>query len=280
MTLEQNIHSYHPASFFSWVFLLSWTPWIVAAYYSYNPDQAILTISLALLGLLGPALGALIMLRHASTEIKADCKHRLLAVSSISLPKLLFILAVILFTLLGATWLSIQMGANPKQFQFSGSFIGMLPLALIAALLEELGWRSYGMDSLKAQMNMISATLFFALLWALWHVPLFFIQETYQHGLWLMGPIYVANFFISVLPATILANWFYYKSQRSIPAAVFFHFALVACAELLQTEPTTKILVTVLLGIVSILLILSDRRFFFAKQSTVIHTKSTQQITN
>lgn len=265
MTPEQNTLFYRPVGFFSWVFFLSWTPWILAAYFSHDPDKAVLTISLALLGLLGPATGALIMLTRANSQIKADCKHRLLAISSISLLKLLFIFAVILFTLLGATWLSVQMGADPKQFQFSGSFMGMLPLALIAALMEELGWRSYGVDSLRAKMGMISATLLFALLWALWHVPLFFIQETYQHGLWVMGPIYVANFFISVLPATILANWFYYKSQRSIPAAVFFHFALVACAEFLQTESITKILVTALLCIVSMLLVLSDRRFFFGK---------------
>lgn len=257
--------SYRPIGFFSWVFLLSWAPWFFAAYFSHNPDYAVLTTSLALLGLLGPATAALIMLKSSSSMIRQDCKRRLLDISSISGFRLLFILAVILLTLLGATWLSVHMGFRATQFQFSGNFIAMLPLALVAALMEELGWRSYGVDSLRSHMNMSSATLVFALLWALWHVPLFFIQQTYQHGLWLLGPMYMANFFISVLPATILANWFYYKSQRSIPAAVFFHFALVACAELLQTEPFTKILVTILLIIVSAILILSDRKFFFAK---------------
>lgn len=269
MKFQKTYLFYQPISFFSWVFLLSWVPWILAAYFSNNSDHAILTALLALLGLLGPVIAALIMLKGASIAIKQDCKRRLLDIASISTVNFVFISAVILLTLLGATWLSIQMGFSPKQFQFSGRFIGMLPLALVAALLEELGWRSYGMDSLKAHMSMSTATLFFALLWALWHVPLFFIQKTYQHGLWLLGPIYVANFFISIMPATILANWFYYKSQRSIIAAVFFHFALVACAELLQTEPFTKILVTGLLIIVSVLLIITDKSFFFKKTSTI-----------
>lgn len=258
---------YRPHQFFSWVFVLSWLPWIAAAYFSRMPNQNTTATTLALIGLAGPVLAALIMMRKTSDAIKRDCKRRLIDFKSISVQKLMFVLAVILLTLIGATWLSIQLGLSAMQFELSSGFIAMLPFAFMAALMEELGWRSYGVDSLKAHLSMRATTLIFALLWALWHVPLFFILQTYQHGLWLQGYIYVANFFISILPATILANWFYYKSQRSVPAAVIFHFALVAFSELLQTAPQTKILITVLLTLVVIALIKFDIGFFLNKNT-------------
>jgi len=38
--------------------------------------------------------------------------------------------------------------------------------------------------------------------------------------------VYVINFFVSILPATVLMNWIYYKNNRSITAAILFHFML------------------------------------------------------
>ena len=76
---------------------------------------------------------------------------------------------------------------DPSQLQFAEGFsfsIGMAPSLLVlilAAIFEEVGWRGYGMDSLRKNKNYFTATLIFAGLWALWHLPLFFIQGTYQN---------------------------------------------------------------------------------------------------
>ena len=255
---------YQPVRFFALVFLLSWLPWIAAAHSSTLPDQEIITLLLSLAGLLGPVLGALLMIETSGNRrLGRDCRNRLWDVSGITMVRLIFVLSLMPLAILLATWLSVQMGHSSAQFQMSGKFVGMLPLALVAALLEELGWRTYGVDSLKGGRSIMHLSLVFAVLWALWHVPLFFIENSYQNGLWDLGPLYVANFFISVLPAAILGNWFYYKSNRSIPAAVLFHFMLVATSELLQTAPLTKCIVTAVLLGVCIILIATDRAFFF-----------------
>jgi len=146
----------------------------------------------------------------------------------------------------------------------------MLPIILLAPTFEELGWRGYGMDSLRAKFGMMKATLLFSVLWAMWHVPLFFIDHYYQHGLWNMGPVYVANFFVSILPAAILLNWVYYKNSRSIVAAILFHMATDVTAEAFQTEQFTKCIWTGVLLVISILVIASDRAFFFDEKKSFI----------
>ncbi|SUB81373.1 CAAX amino terminal protease self- immunity [Pragia fontium] len=259
---------YYPLRFFGLVFLFSWLPWSVAAYLSYLPDMRQLTLVTALLGLLGPAVAAWVMLRTSGNSLlRQDYRSRLFALKGITPSRLLIMLGLILIPLLAATWLSVLSGHSASQFAFSTGFLPMLPLALIAALMEELGWRSYGVDSLRSVWGILLPTsLAFSGLWALWHLPLFFIHDTYQNQLWQAGGIYVANFFISMLPATILANWFYYRCQRSIPAAVLFHFALVMAAELMQTEPLTKCLWTMILLLVAALLIAIEQDLFLKAQ--------------
>jgi hypothetical protein len=105
--------------------------------------------------------------------------------------------------------------------------------------------------------------MLFALLWGLWHVPLFFIKGYYQNELWNTSIVYVINFFAQVLVATILMNWMYYRNNRSILAAILFHFMFNLFSVLFQTEQFTKCIITVILLIASIVIILRNREFFF-----------------
>ncbi|WP_167336754.1 type II CAAX prenyl endopeptidase Rce1 family protein [Chania multitudinisentens] len=260
------IHSirYFPWRFFGLAFGLSWMPWAIAAYLSYLPNSQHLTVIIALMGLLGPACAAWVLVWASADErLRQDCRKRMFSLAGITLNRLLMMFGLIFLPLMMAIWLSISAGQSATQFSFSDGFFPMLPLALSAALMEELGWRSYGVDSLRSVWRMLlPVSLVFSGLWALWHLPLFFIHGTYQNQLWQTGGIYVANFFISMFPATVIANWFYYRCQRSIPAAVLFHFTLVMAAELLQIEPLTKCIWTAVLLLVAALLIAIEQDFF------------------
>jgi uncharacterized protein len=266
-----EFHGYKPLSYFALVVSLSWAPWYFAAYYSYEPGMELYSILFQLMGLLGPFVAALNMIVNSgSQDLKRDFQKRLVSLRLIRPGYLPIILLLMPFALLLSTVLSVLVGRSAEQFRFSGEFARMLPTILLAPTFEELGWRGYGMDSLRAKFNMMTATLLFSVLWAMWHMPLFFIDSNYQHGLLEMSPIYVANFFVSVLPAAILINWLYYKNNRSIVAAILFHMTLVATSEVFQTEQFTKCIVTGVLLVISILVIASDRAFFFeAKKSFV-----------
>ncbi len=261
-------YRYQPLRYFALVFVLSWTPWSFAAYYSYRPAMDLYSNLFALLGLLGPLFAALIMTWSShSRDLSRDFKSRLVNLRLIRPGYIPIILILPPFALLLSTWLSVDLGRSGDQFRFSHGFAAMLPLAMLAPTFEELGWRGYGMDSLLAKFGMMKATLLFGLLWATWHVPLFFIDHNYQHGLLTNSPIYVANFFISILPAAILMNWVYYKNNRSIVAAILFHMTLDVAAEAFQTEQFTKCIWTGVLLIISFMVIAANRALFFAAGS-------------
>jgi hypothetical protein len=51
---------------------------------------------------------------------------------------------------------------------------------LFGPVPEEPGWRGYALDGLQARRNALSASLIVGVVWSLWHLPLFFIEGTWQ----------------------------------------------------------------------------------------------------
>src|SRR5262245_4256730 len=52
--------------------------------------------------------------------------------------------------------------------------------------------------------------------------------------------IFVVNFFVSIIPAGIIANWFYYKNNRFIVAAILLRTMLNAAAVLIAAGQVVK----------------------------------------
>ncbi|MBE3138685.1 MAG: CPBP family intramembrane metalloprotease [Actinobacteria bacterium] len=144
-----------------------------------------------------------------------------------------------------------------------------LVVLFLAPTFEELGWRGYGVDSLKRGKSLMKTTLIFALLWNLWHVPLFFIKDYYQYELIHMNFIYALNFVVSLIPASILMNWIFYKNGRSIIAIIIFHSMLNLFSVLLQTEQFTKCIITIILLVISAIVVWRNKSFFYEKENEV-----------
>jgi membrane protease YdiL (CAAX protease family) len=79
---------------------------------------------------------------------------------------------------------------------------------LLAACFEELGWRGYVVESLNNKFNYFKATAIFGVLWSLWHLPMFFIAESYQAELLQEDFILVINFSVSIVPLAFIISWF------------------------------------------------------------------------
>jgi membrane protease YdiL (CAAX protease family) len=225
-------------------------------------------MAFAYLGLLGPMVVTLVMvLRSRSPALKADFGSRFSPRRLRPLPVLLAVgvPAAAMYLSIGV---SVLFGQSPAQFQLStDADLGrMIALAMIAApIIEEISWRGYGVDSLRARLGMLPATLLFGVLWSLWHIPLLFLPGTYQHEVASTGnPLFVANFFVGGLPLAVIANWLYYRSDRSILIGVVLHAAGNASAELLSATQVTKCIVTAFMMVVAIGLIVLDRRMFGA----------------
>ena len=143
-----------------------------------------------------------------------------------------------------------------------------LVILFLAPTFEELGWRGYGVDSIRSRCNLFTTTVLFGVLWGLWHVPLFFTNGNYQHELWNTSIVYVINFFAQILVATVVMNWIYYKNNRSITAAILFHFTLNLFSVLFQTEQFTKCIITIILLIIAVVIIVQNQAFFFEQANT------------
>lgn len=263
---------YKPFRFFLITFLITWITGFAAAYFSYQKGMEGVQLLLMLPGLLAPFIAVLVMIGGANNaRLRRDFWDRL-SLKKIKLsylPAILLIMPVALFL---ATALSLLFGQSADQFLLSSDYkimSGQVALSVVilflAPTLEELGWRGYGVDSLRSKFNLFQTTMLFALLWGLWHVPLFFIKGYYQNELWNTSIVYVVNFFAQVLVATILMNWMYYRNNRSIVAAILFHFMFNFLSVLFQTDQFTKCIITAILLVVSVVIILRNKEFFFDK---------------
>ena len=83
-------------------------------------------------------------------------------------------------------------------------------------------------------------SVIFGFVWALWHLPLFWIQGTYHYGLRELGVFYVLNFLISVSSMGFLTTWVYVKNNRSMLACIIFHLFVNTMQEKIALTPQTK----------------------------------------
>ena len=260
-------YQYRPVRFFLAAYLATWIPWLAAPYANSRQGLEPYAVRLNSVGLAGPCAAALVLiLTSGSAALKNDLKDRLINLSRIR-PAFLAVAIVLPFAIMVVSiWLSLWLGQPSDQFQLSGAsnLMAMVILALVLApLLEEMGWRGYDVDSLRARFGMMTATLLFAVLWCLWHAPLMLISGTYQNQVAMTGnPIFIANFFVSIIPAGIISNWLYYKNSRSIPTAVVLHSMLNAAAVLLNAGQVAKCIATVLFAAAAAAVIAIDRGLF------------------
>lgn len=261
---------YRPWRYFGIVLAITWIPGFVSAWLSTTAGTELLQFLLLVPGLFAPLVATLVMMGgRSSRALRRDYWARL-SPRRIRPGDLLIILLTMPFAAWLAVVISVNLGGSPEQFQLSSEFSlvagqSLLSVAIIflAPTIEELGWRGYGVDSLRSRFNLFSTCLVFAVLWGLWHLPLFFINGYYNNQLLGEGPIYVANWVLQLAVASFLINWVYDRNRRTISAAILLHLSLVLFAELYRMEPSTKLLVTaVLLAIVAVVVAVDRRRFF------------------
>jgi membrane protease YdiL (CAAX protease family) len=142
----------------------------------------------------------------------------------------------------GAAW-------EPAAAQFALQPAAIIPFALYlffaGPFVEELGWRGYVLDRLLTRWNALMSSLILGVIWALWHLPLFFIQGTYQYNQGLLSQsfwLFAAN----IISSAVLITWIFNNNQRSTLAAMLFHFMVNLTGELIAATPRTDVYATVL----------------------------------
>jgi membrane protease YdiL (CAAX protease family) len=114
-------------------------------------------------------------------------------------------------------------------------------------LPEEMGWRGFALDRLQRRMTALHASLVLGSVWALWHVPLFFVPGSFQAEL---GPGSLRSwiFLASMVPLSVLMTWVYNNTARSTLSAVLIHFSGNLCGALLAKSDRVAALEVALLA--------------------------------
>ncbi len=169
--------------------------------------------------------------------------------------------------------ISLFFGQSSEQFQiadelqvFNGELILSMIILLLVPLFEELGWRGYGVDALSKNHTILKSGLIFGFLWALWHLPVFFIKGSYQASLWEISPIFTVNFFVGIIPLAVIMNWLYYRINRSMLVLIVFHIMVNISSELFSATQISKTILTLVLILVSITLYFVDKDAIFNKK--------------
>ena len=184
-----------------------------------------------------------------------------------------WILTLTLFpaSILLAQAISLLLGHSLSQFKlvehlsFTAGIFPAWFLLVLAPILEEFGWHTYGIHCLRNRLNLLWTSVIFGIVWGVWHMPLSFIKGYYQEVLVETGVLYSINFMVSLIPYLIIGNWIYYKTKRNMLLVVVFHLLAGFSNEIFQTHPDSKVIQTVLLLILSIAIICKDKAFFFSK---------------
>ena len=147
----------------------------------------------------------------------------------------------------GGTWgeAALNFLTNPASIILSILFASLFPF------IEELGWRGYVLDRLQEKYTALVSSLILGTVWSLWHLPTFFIRDSYQAGLGIGTPEFW-SFFAGIIPLTFAFTWIFNNTGRSTLAAILFHSMVNFTGELIALSERADTFSTALWFIVAI----------------------------
>ncbi len=276
----------HPGLFYLLATLVPWSFWGLAAVASHSvllPYPAELASLLAFAGLLSPVLIVWLLVRR-NDGLRKDILRRAFSLRSGKTAYWLLTLLLMPVSILLAQLVSLAFGYPLSQFAFSEQYSftsGLFPvwfLLVAAPVIEELAWHSYGTDCLCNRFTLFGASLLFALFWGIWHIPLSFINDYYHSNLVATGWQHAVNFLLSLFPFVILMNWLYFRTGRSVLAAMIFHVAAGYFNEIFATHPDSKLIQTGLLTLVAVFVVWRERALFFERMATMPVDSATAEV--
>lgn len=176
-------YRYRPLRFYAICFVVTWSFWILAAVISRSGNDNGTSVLLMLLGLIAPAATAVItVFTSGSKALKTDFKRKLAGFYRIKPFSIIAAIAGFMVIVVLSILFSVLAGQSLEQFAFTEDFsfsvggTSALLTILLAAVIEEVGWRGYGEDSAASYFSWFTESVIFGFVWALWHLPLFWIH--------------------------------------------------------------------------------------------------------
>lgn len=179
-----------PYRFFIITFVFAWVLWTPFVLGSLNiifiSDKllSLLTMPIIMLGAFGPLAGALFALRKGQGEKGSTVKY-LRSFLDLHLGWKGYVMPVVI---LGSStfiaWFLPELFGEKRLPMLLPSVWVFVPYVLIMIFLgggqEEFGWRGYALPLLEKQFGIWYANIILGVIWACWHLPLWFIAGSNQ----------------------------------------------------------------------------------------------------
>ena len=129
----------------------------------------------------------------------------------------------VVLVVMGVTGAAIGPRANFARFSGLPADLGIVRVALTVTVIngfgEETGWRGYALPRLQKRFAPLPATVIIAALWAGWHVPQFFLLDSYKNFSVVMLPVFV----LGLGCGAVVCTWIYNHTGGSILAVAVWH---------------------------------------------------------
>lgn len=229
------------AATFAW----TWAFYAPIAAGGHNPYQMPWTI-LLILGGMGPSvIGVAMVFLTLEREARRDFWHRSFSFSRIRglWWAVIFLVFPLLYGL--SILLDIAMGGSlPEMTQLRALITSpvTIPLAAFISFMsgpwsEEFGWRGFALDRLLTPFGLLTGSIILGLIWGVWHLPLFFMPDTW-HGQIGFGLTGFWTFMLRSVGLALLMTWVYLNTDRSILSGMFMHFTSNFTGQLLASVST------------------------------------------
>ncbi|MBK5334026.1 MAG: CPBP family intramembrane metalloprotease [Ilumatobacteraceae bacterium] len=207
---------------------LTWSAWLPLAATSEGWGDVHASPYLHFVGGLGPALAALIM--TAANDGRRGLRVLLQRVTTGPGRWLTFAAlapATGYFIAIGAAsafGVHVGMGLTGASLEFSSTPVAVYWLANLVfyGYGEEIGWRGFALPRLQRHRSALAASMWLALVWGLWHVPLFFFSA----GLGTMPPIGLIGWAASIVTGSVVCTWLFNSTRGSLAVLAIFHASL------------------------------------------------------
>jgi len=224
-------------TFFVAAFSFTWAFWIVASLADNGviglPVSSDLLLSV---GGFGPMVAALAL--TASASGRAGLRSLLGRALSWRVAPIWYAVVLagpFLFQLTGMG-VHAALGGQPPDL---GALVGMAPsvvlqsvfVLLLVATAEEFGWRGYALPRLQARLNALLASTILGVVWAVWHLPLFFDPNTSYSN----TPFWVWMVFL--LPYAVVQTWVYNGTGGSLLMCMMLHAVVNSSGNLWAAIP-------------------------------------------
>lgn len=248
--------------FFALAYGWTWTDWIALGL----ADQRVNVgpVPSHFPGLFGPMVAAFVITTVVSGRSGTiDLAHRMLRWR---VPVRWYVVALspLVFGAIGLCVMVVRGESPPALSEFGrmGGAPTLHPLLLFLALIvlngyaEEVGWRGFALPRLQERRGPLVASIILAVPWAIWHVPSFFILESYRD----MNALMFVGFFFGIACGSIVLTWIYNATGSSIFMLALYHAGLNIMSGTIAARGTLAATVTTFVMINAVVLVVLELR--------------------